>query len=156
MNKDLVLTVHRMSCEKMQRLHVGESQMLFWCSLVSIGECVTLGTEQCSPVFPLLVFRDRVSLYSRGCPGTHSVDQAGLELRNPPASAFQVLGLKAYTTTAWLNIHLYLFIFVCMYVYMYVYVCVRECTVCMHTCTCTCVAQRTTCQESVLFLGHQT
>jgi hypothetical protein len=27
------------------------------------------------------------------CPGTHSVDQAGLELRNLPASASQVLGL---------------------------------------------------------------
>jgi hypothetical protein len=39
-------------------------------------------------------FQDRVSLYSPGCPGTHSVDQAGLELRNPPASASQVLGLK--------------------------------------------------------------
>ena len=26
------------------------------------------------------------------CPSTHSVDQAGLELRNPPASASQVLG----------------------------------------------------------------
>jgi hypothetical protein len=37
-----------------------------------------------------------------GCPGTHSVDQAGLELRDPPASASasQVLGLKACTTTA--------------------------------------------------------
>ncbi|GAB1287511.1 N-alpha-acetyltransferase 15, NatA auxiliary subunit [Apodemus speciosus] len=35
-----------------------------------------------------------VSLYSPGCSGTHSVDQAGLELRNPPASASQVLGLK--------------------------------------------------------------
>jgi hypothetical protein len=46
------------------------------------------------------VFRDRVSLCSPGCPGTHSVDQAGLELRNPPASASQVLGLKAGTTTA--------------------------------------------------------
>jgi hypothetical protein len=31
------------------------------------------------------VFRDRVSLYSPGCPGTHFVDQAGLEFRNPPA-----------------------------------------------------------------------
>jgi hypothetical protein len=32
-----------------------------------------------------------------GCPGTLSVDQAGLKLRNPPASASasQVLGLKA-------------------------------------------------------------
>jgi hypothetical protein len=37
--------------------------------------------------FFFLVFRDRVSLYSPGCPGTYSVDQAGLELRNPPASA---------------------------------------------------------------------
>jgi hypothetical protein len=50
-----------------------------------------------------LVFRDRVSLFSPGCPGTHFVDQAGLELRNPPASASQVLGLKAGTTTAWLT-----------------------------------------------------
>ena len=33
------------------------------------------------------VFQDRVSLYSPGCPGTHFVDQAGLELRNPLASA---------------------------------------------------------------------
>jgi hypothetical protein len=43
-------------------------------------------------------FRDRVSLYSPGCPGTHFVDQAGLELRNPLASASQVLGLKACAT----------------------------------------------------------
>jgi hypothetical protein len=50
-----------------------------------------------------LVFRDRVSLYSPGCAGTHSVDQAGLELRNPPASASRVLGLKVCATTTWLN-----------------------------------------------------
>ena len=37
--------------------------------------------------FWFLVFRDRVSLYGLGCPGTHFVDQAGLELRNLPASA---------------------------------------------------------------------
>jgi hypothetical protein len=43
-------------------------------------------------------FWDRVSLYSPGCPGTHSVDQAGLELRNPPASASRVLGLKVCAT----------------------------------------------------------
>jgi hypothetical protein len=36
---------------------------------------------------------------SPGCPGTHSVDQAGLELRNLPASASQVLGLKMCATT---------------------------------------------------------
>ena len=45
---------------------------------------------------------DRVSLYSPGYPGTHSEDQAGLQLRNPPASASQVLGFKVWTTTAWL------------------------------------------------------
>jgi hypothetical protein len=48
----------------------------------------------------VFVFRDRVSPYSPGCPGTHAVDQADLELRNPPASASQVLGLKACATTA--------------------------------------------------------
>jgi hypothetical protein len=47
----------------------------------------------------LFVFRYRVSLCSPGCPGTHFVDQAGLELRNPPASASQVLELKTCTTT---------------------------------------------------------
>jgi hypothetical protein len=40
------------------------------------------------------------SVCSPGCPGTHSVDQAGLELRNPPASVSRVLGLKACATTA--------------------------------------------------------
>jgi hypothetical protein len=45
-------------------------------------------------------FPDRVSLHSSGCPGTYSVDQAALELRNPPASASWVLGLKACATTA--------------------------------------------------------
>jgi hypothetical protein len=45
------------------------------------------------------VFQDRVSLYNPGCPGTHSVDQAGFKLSNPPASASRVLGIKACTTT---------------------------------------------------------
>jgi hypothetical protein len=46
-------------------------------------------------LFVCLFFpRDPVSLYSPGCPGTHSVDQAGLELRNLPAFASNVLGLK--------------------------------------------------------------
>jgi len=34
------------------------------------------------------------------CPQTCSVDQAGLNLRDPPAFASQVLGLKVGTTTA--------------------------------------------------------
>jgi hypothetical protein len=49
--------------------------------------------------FCFSVFQDRVSLYSPGCPGTHFVDQTGLELRNPPASGSRVLGLKACATT---------------------------------------------------------
>jgi hypothetical protein len=49
--------------------------------------------------FHFLTFRDRVSLYSPSCPGTHFVDQAGLELRNAPDSASRVLGLKACATT---------------------------------------------------------
>jgi hypothetical protein len=53
--------------------------------------------------FVFCFFRDRVSLCSPGCPGTHIVYQAGLELRNPSASASQVLGLKACTTTAQLE-----------------------------------------------------
>jgi hypothetical protein len=32
-------------------------------------------------------FWDRVSQYSPGCPGTHCVDQAGLKLRDLPASS---------------------------------------------------------------------
>ena len=36
---------------------------------------------------------------SPGCLGTHSVDQAGLQLGNLPASASQVLGLKEWATT---------------------------------------------------------
>jgi hypothetical protein len=43
----------------------------------------------------LVLFFKTVSLCSPGCPGTHSVDQAGLELRDSPASDSQVLGLKA-------------------------------------------------------------
>jgi hypothetical protein len=41
--------------------------------------------------------------FSFGFFGTHFVDQAGLKLRNPPASASQVLGLKACTTSTWLR-----------------------------------------------------
>ena len=41
-----------------------------------------------------------VSQYSSGCLGTCSVDQAGLELRDLPATASGVLGLKACATAA--------------------------------------------------------
>ena len=44
-------------------------------------------------------FGDRVSLCISGCSGTHFVDQAGLELRNLPASASWMLWLKVCATT---------------------------------------------------------
>jgi hypothetical protein len=47
----------------------------------------------------LFVFQDRVSLYTLGCSRSHSVDQASLELRDPPAFATGVLGLKVCTST---------------------------------------------------------
>ena len=53
----------------------------------------------------VLFFRNQASLcHSPGCPGAHSVDQAGLIPyfieRSPPSSASQALGLKECTTTA--------------------------------------------------------
>lgn len=41
----------------------------------------------------------RVSLCGLGGPGAYSANQAGLELRDLPISALQVLGLKASITT---------------------------------------------------------
>jgi hypothetical protein len=49
--------------------------------------------------FVLFCFFETGFLCISGCPGTQSVNQAGLKLRNPPASASQVLGLKVCTTT---------------------------------------------------------
>jgi hypothetical protein len=40
------------------------------------------------------------------CPETHSVDQAGFVVRDPPVSASQVLGLKMCATTPWLQINI--------------------------------------------------
>jgi hypothetical protein len=50
-------------------------------------------------VVVVVFFQDRVFLCSLGCSGTHSVYQAGLELRNRPASASRVLGLQMCATT---------------------------------------------------------
>jgi hypothetical protein len=72
-------------CTSLMAWWVGEDKGRFWVFSESLFCFV-------------LFFRDRVSLYSPGCPGTHFVDQACLELRNPPASASQVLGLKACAT----------------------------------------------------------
>jgi hypothetical protein len=52
-----------------------------------------------SPLLPFLL--DRVLLCSLDSPGISYVDQAGLEIRDPPASAPPVLGLKV--SIAWLH-----------------------------------------------------
>jgi hypothetical protein len=74
--------------------------LLVWVPSVNhvLGKCCDLSTGPHSSIGTSFFFRDRASLYSPGCPGTHFVDQAGLKLRNPPASASGVLGLKACTT----------------------------------------------------------
>jgi hypothetical protein len=72
--------------------------------LGSHGTVSCLDNISLRQTFFFLVFRDRVSLCSPGCPGTHFVDQAGLELRNPPASASWSAGIKGvrhYTQLLW-------------------------------------------------------
>jgi hypothetical protein len=53
----------------------------------------------CFVLFCFVLFLRQGFSVSPGCPGTHSVDHAGLGLRNPPASASQVLGLKTCAKT---------------------------------------------------------
>ena len=44
-----------------------------------------------------ILILNKVSLCISGCSGTHSVNQVGLELKDPYASVSQVLGLKVWT-----------------------------------------------------------
>jgi hypothetical protein len=84
------------------RTRVKAKEDLFTWDRVVAGLCYLMGS---------FFFQDRVSLCSPGFPGTHSVEQAGPKLRNPPASAFQVLRLKACTTSAWLICSFFLTVF---------------------------------------------
>jgi hypothetical protein len=63
--------------------------------------CVCVFIYTYTYFFSFLVFQDRFSLCRPGCPGTHSADQGGLDLRDPLVSALRVLGLKACVTTAY-------------------------------------------------------
>ena len=60
---------------------------MVWCGVVWCGVCMSGVWCVCRGYIP-------------GCPGTHFVDQAGLELRNLPALASRVLGLKSCATTS--------------------------------------------------------
>ena len=66
---------------------------------MSIHGCVRLGVKSLHVTKHVQIETHWSSGETTGCPGTHSIDQAGLELRNSPASASQVLGLKACATT---------------------------------------------------------
>ena len=61
----------------------------------------SLAQSICLSVCLSLVSFETMFLCSPCSPGVHSVDHAGLELKDPPASASRVLGLKV-CTTAWL------------------------------------------------------
>jgi hypothetical protein len=84
-------------------------------SLLVIDRCIACSTEMAcvpcliptavspglQPLFYFILFcmfSETVSLCIPGFPRTHSVDQAGLELRDCPASVPQVLGLKECST----------------------------------------------------------
>ena len=58
-------------------------------------------THNCCWLIGWLFSQNRVSLCRPVCPGTHSVNQASLELRDLPASVSQVLRPKTCTTTTW-------------------------------------------------------
>ena len=115
--KELVISrgSHQITGEdSVSTCQVSHHNEMVWHMWVCIHTCMhTLVCSELQPICLLwffcfglfLVFRDRVSLYSPGCPGTHFVDQVGLELRNPPASASRVLGLKACATTPGFAVH---------------------------------------------------
>ena len=76
---------------------------LFMCSLTRLLAHSLARSLACSLTRLLacsLFVLDRVSLCSPGCLGTHSVDQTGLELRDPPVSASPVLVLEVCATTS--------------------------------------------------------
>ena len=67
----------------------------------------------------VVVVWDRVLSGSPSCHGSHSVVQAGLELRGPLASASQVLGLKTCTNA---ELQLVFYFYECMGVFSCVFV----------------------------------
>ena len=75
---------------------VGRKDLKEWSALSKISRWMK---------WNIIVFWGRVSLCTSGCPVTHSVDQAGLELRDPPVGDyyFQVWDfcLRCMCLTLW-------------------------------------------------------
>jgi hypothetical protein len=80
------------------KVHLLSASTQWW------GECFLFCFVLFCFVLFCFVFLDRVSLCSPGCPRSWSVDEAGLEFRDLPASASQVLRLKVCATTAYFSI----------------------------------------------------
>lgn len=55
-------------------------------------------TKHTQGIFRVASSQDMFSLFSPDCPGIHSIDQSGLELKDPLASTPQTLGLRVCTT----------------------------------------------------------
>jgi hypothetical protein len=75
------------------------AKMFSWLALVFLSVSNTT-----AHLFFFFFFWDRVSLCSPGWPGAHFLNLAGLELRNLPASASWVLGLKVCAITPSLSL----------------------------------------------------
>jgi hypothetical protein len=69
---------------------------------------VRVGQTELEPFF-IMIFVCLFCFSSLGCPGTHSVDQAGLKLRNPPASCLPSAGIKGVRHHCPAFIMIYLF-----------------------------------------------
>jgi hypothetical protein len=76
---------------KQNKKNIGAGEMTQWLramtALPEVLSSIPSNHPSALCLFCFVLFQDGVSLCSPGCPGTHSVDQAGLKLRNPPASA---------------------------------------------------------------------
>lgn len=79
---------------------VGTASVVQWyCKVVNLaGYWRNLHALQCYRLFVFVLFFETGSPYA-GCPGTHCIDCAGLELRVPPASTSRALALNVLTNT---------------------------------------------------------
>jgi hypothetical protein len=68
------------------------------CVCVCVSVCVSVSVSVSVCLCLCVCVSVCLCLCVPGCPGTHSVDQAGLKLRDLPASTSLVLGLKAFAT----------------------------------------------------------
>jgi hypothetical protein len=84
------------------RINLHRTRKILVLGKSTVGKCQILLVKQ-KPVNFFFVWTGFLCIALADL-GLNSVDQAGLELRNPPASASQVLGLKACAIMPGLNV----------------------------------------------------